>query len=60
MRVNALSTYSFFRMEVLKELQKDHILAIPAGENVVRFLPPFIIEKEHIDEVVEVLKIIIT
>jgi len=40
----------------LKALQEKKILAIPAGNNVVRFLPPFIIEKEHIDEVTAALK----
>ena len=44
------------RNEVLKQLQKNGILAIPAGETVVRFLPPYIIEKKHIDVVVEKLK----
>lgn len=40
---------------ILKLLQNRKILAIPAGENVVRFLPPYIIEKEQIDETVNVL-----
>ena len=29
------------------------ILALTAGKLVVRYLPPLIIEKEHIDRVVE-------
>lgn len=41
---------------LLKLLQKEKILAIPAGENVVRFLPPYIIEKRHIDFAIEKLK----
>lgn len=40
---------------ILKALQNRKILAIPAGENVVRFLPPYIIEKEQIDETVNIL-----
>jgi len=32
----------------LKKLQKEMILAIPAAENVVRFLPPYIIQKEQV------------
>ncbi len=40
---------------VLKALQRRKILAIPAGENVVRFLPPYIIKKDQIDEAVDVL-----
>ncbi|MDP4011560.1 MAG: aspartate aminotransferase family protein [Candidatus Roizmanbacteria bacterium] len=47
------------RNEVLKALQIHTILAIPAGENVVRFLPPFIIQKKHIDEVITVLNTIL-
>jgi len=41
---------------ILKILQDRGILAIPAGNNVVRFLPPYIIEKENIDKVVTALK----
>lgn len=44
------------RNDILKELQKQYILAIPAGENVVRFLPPYIIEKNHIDKTIQALK----
>ena len=43
------------RNEILKQLQREYILAIPAGDNVVRFLPPYIIEKKHIDTVIEKL-----
>ena len=41
------------RDEVLKELQRAKILAIPAGENVVRFLPSYILEKMHVNETME-------
>lgn len=44
------------RNDILKALQQKYILAIPAGENVVRLLPPFIIEKRHIDLTVSVFK----
>jgi acetylornithine/LysW-gamma-L-lysine aminotransferase len=37
------------RNRILQLLQKEFVLTIPAGENVVRFLPPFIIQKEHVD-----------
>jgi [amino-group carrier protein]-gamma-(L-lysyl/L-ornithyl)-L-glutamate aminotransferase len=40
------------RDDVLKGLQRERILAIPAGDNVVRFLPPYIFKKEHVDAVV--------
>ena len=41
---------------ILKKLQDNGILAIPGGEMVLRFLPPFIIEKKHIDETVRVFE----
>jgi len=44
------------RNEILKQLQTNKILAIPAGENVVRFLPSYIIESEHLDFVIDNLK----
>ena len=44
------------RDAVLKSLQKAGVLAIPAGEDVVRFLPPYIIEKHDVDTVVEELR----
>ncbi len=43
------------RDNVLKQLQLKKILAAPAGDNVIRFLPPFIIEKKQIDFVIEKL-----
>lgn len=44
------------RNGLLKKLQSEKILAIPAGDTVVRFLPPFIVEKKHIDLVIKILK----
>jgi predicted acetylornithine/succinylornithine family transaminase len=41
---------------LLKKSQDNFILTIPAGDNVVRFLPPFIIEKSHVDQVVKTFK----
>ncbi|MFM6972985.1 MAG: aminotransferase class III-fold pyridoxal phosphate-dependent enzyme, partial [Alphaproteobacteria bacterium] len=35
---------------VVKQFIKNHLLTIPAGENVIRILPPLIIEKKHIKE----------
>jgi len=39
------------RDKVLQFLQRQKILAAPAAHNVIRFLPPYIIEKGHIDHV---------
>ena len=44
------------RNQLLKLLQKEKILAIPAGEDVVRFLPPYIVEEKHINVAIEKLK----
>ncbi len=39
--------------EPLAALAKNGVLALPAGERVLRFLPPFIIQRSSIDSVVE-------
>lgn len=44
------------RNEILQLLQQNNILAIPAGDTVIRFLPPYIIQKKHIDTVINVLQ----
>ena len=40
----------------LAELLEHRIVALPAGPNVIRLLPPLVIEKSQIDEVVAVLR----
>lgn len=47
------------RNDLLKQLQKEHILAIPAGESTIRFLPAFLIQKKEIDIAIESLKSIL-
>jgi LysW-gamma-L-lysine/LysW-L-ornithine aminotransferase len=44
------------RDAVLKGLQQEGILAIPAGSDVVRFLPPYIVQPEHLDHAAEALE----
>ncbi len=41
---------------VLRALQQERIIAIPAGSNIVRFLPPLIITKNELDKAISVLK----
>ncbi|OGG27260.1 hypothetical protein A2960_00370 [Candidatus Gottesmanbacteria bacterium RIFCSPLOWO2_01_FULL_39_12b] len=41
---------------VLKALQQEKIIAIPAGSNIVRFLPPYLITEKEIDRVIKELK----
>jgi acetylornithine/LysW-gamma-L-lysine aminotransferase len=47
------------RDAVLKALQRERVLAIPAGENVVRFLPPYILQRNHVDLLLEKLTLIL-
>ncbi len=43
---------------VLKALQNEKIIAIPAGANIIRFLPSYLITKKEIDRAVSVLRTI--
>jgi acetylornithine/LysW-gamma-L-lysine aminotransferase len=40
----------------LAELLEHRIIALPAGPNVIRMLPPLVVEKAQIDQVVSVLR----
>ena len=47
-----------FRFDVLNILNKSMnkgVLILDAGRNILRFLPPLLIEKEQIDTVISVL-----
>jgi len=44
------------RDDILRGLQRRKVLAIPAGADVVRFLPPYTIEAAHIDQAVTALR----
>jgi len=37
------------RDAILRILQRERILAIPAGPGVVRFLPPYILDEDHLE-----------
>lgn len=41
---------------VIKALQDKGVLALPAGPQILRFLPPFVAEKRHFEEVAQILK----
>lgn len=41
---------------VVKRLLDDGVIVVTAGVNVIRMLPPFIIEKQHVDEFIGKLK----
>ena len=42
--------------EMINNLITKNIIAIPAGDNIVRFLPPLITEKKHFDIVLTAIK----
>lgn len=42
--------------DILKRALEEGLVLINAGTNVIRFLPPLIITREHVDEMVTILK----
>ena len=42
--------------DILAQLLERHIIALPAGPNVIRLLPPLIVEKAQLDHVIEALQ----
>ena len=44
---------------VLKTLQERGVLALPAGMNVLRLLPPLVIEREALDEAATIIEAVI-
>ncbi|MCK4965661.1 aminotransferase class III-fold pyridoxal phosphate-dependent enzyme, partial [bacterium] len=45
--------------EFVRKLLEHRVLAAPAGATVLRFLPPLVIEKEQIDEIVKKVEIVL-
>ncbi len=43
-------------LEVVAKLREAGLLSVPAGENVVRLMPPLIIEQSHIDEAAAIIE----
>jgi acetylornithine/N-succinyldiaminopimelate aminotransferase len=43
-------------ISVVEKLKEAGLLVVPAGENVIRILPPLIIEKSHITEAIKIIK----
>ncbi len=41
---------------IVKKILEAGLIVIGAGHNTIRFVPPLIIEKEHIDEMITILK----
>jgi acetylornithine/succinyldiaminopimelate/putrescine aminotransferase len=47
------------RDEILKGLQREKVLAIPAGADVVRFLPPYIVTHDQVEQAVEAMRVVL-
>ena len=45
--------------EVSSRALKQGLLVITAGDNVLRFVPPLVIERKHVDEMIQKLKIVL-
>ena len=41
--------------KIIQACAENGLLLLRAGENTIRFTPPLIIEKSHIDEAIEIL-----
>jgi len=42
-------------MDVVAKLTEGGLLTVAAGENVVRLVPPLIIEDSHVDEAIAII-----
>ena len=43
-------------VSVIQKALENGLVIISAGSNVLRMLPPLVIEKEHVDEMIRKLK----
>ena len=43
-------------LELVDAMRAHKVLTVPAGDNVVRFLPPLNIKKEHVDQAISALR----
>ena len=43
--------------EIITKALENGLVIISAGSNVLRMLPPLVIEKEHVDEMIQKLKL---
>ena len=52
----AVSIAPFIIGEVVNKSLENGLIVISAGSDVLRLVPPLVIEKEHIDEMIEKLE----
>lgn len=43
-------------LELLTRLREEGLLAVTAGDNILRFVPPLIIDTTHVDEAIAILR----
>ena len=44
---------------IVKKALEQGLVIISAGANTLRFIPPLVIEKEHVDEMIDILSSVI-
>ncbi len=42
--------------DIVKKALEKGLIIISAGNNVIRFVPPLVIEKEHVDEMISIFR----
>jgi len=42
--------------EIINRAMAQNLILIAAGANIIRFIPPLVIKKEHVDEMLEILE----
>lgn len=52
--------FEFPVKDIIPELMKQGLIVFSAGTNVIRFVPPLIIGKEHVDELMVILDDVLT
>ena len=45
--------------DIVQTCLDNWLIVVMAGANVIRMLPPFIIEEKHVDEMIEILSAVI-
>lgn len=42
--------------DIIKKAMASGLILVAAGSNIIRFVPPLIIEKQHVDEMIDILE----
>ena len=41
---------------IIEQMRKEKILTVKASDNIIRLLPPLILQNSHVDEAIEKIK----